>query len=71
MSDDADELTAIAQRYERFATVEARGASPIYEALARAVAGSVELLTFLRSIPAERRQPNLFLAAVRHVAGLP
>jgi hypothetical protein len=71
MSNDADELAAIAQRYERFATVEARGASPIYETLAHAIAASVELLAFLSSVPADRRQPNLFLAAVRHVAGVP
>jgi len=67
----SDELTAIAKRYERFAISEARGSSPIYERLALAVAGSYELLAFLRSVPPERQQPNLFLAAVRHVAGLP
>src|SRR5262245_7160497 len=68
---DSDELAAIARRYERFAISEARGSSPIYERLALAVAGSCELLAFLRSVPPERQQPNLFLAAVRHVAGLP
>ena len=66
-----DELAEIARHYERFAVSEARGSSPIYEQLALAVAGSSQLLTFLRSIPSERRQPNLFLAAVRHVAGVP
>jgi hypothetical protein len=66
-----DELAEIARRYERFAVSEARGLSPIYEQLALAVAGSPGLLTFLRSMPSERRQPNLFLAAVRHVAGVP
>jgi hypothetical protein len=68
---ESDELTAIARRYERFATVEARGASALYEQLALAIAGSPELLTFLCSLPPERRQRNLFLAAVRHVGGLP
>jgi hypothetical protein len=68
---DADELAAIARRYARFAAVEARGVSPRYEQLALAVAGSPELLAFLRSLPPERRQPNLFLAAVRHVGGVP
>jgi hypothetical protein len=71
MAADADELAAIARRYTRFATVEARGVSPRYEQLALAVAGSPELLAFLRSFPSERRQPNLFLAAVRHVGGVP
>jgi hypothetical protein len=71
MSPDSDELAAIARRYERFAIFEARGSSPIYEQLALAVAGSSNLLAFLRSVPNERRQPNLFLAAVRHVSGVP
>jgi hypothetical protein len=71
MAADSDELAAIARRYARFAAVEARGASPLYEQLALAVARSPELLTFLRAFPSERRQPNLFLAAVRHVGGVP
>jgi hypothetical protein len=63
--------STIAQRYERFAMQEACGSSPIWEQLALGVAGSPQLLAFLTSIPCERRQPNLFLAAVRHVAGVP
>ena len=68
---DDDELQAIAKRYRRFASVEARGASPAYERLALAVARSPELLAFLGSMPPDRRQPNLFLAALRHVGGVP
>ena len=71
MGPDSEELAAIARRYERFATAEARGLSLIYEQLALAVAGSSELLAFLGSVPSDRRQPNLFLAAVRHVSGVP
>ncbi len=71
MAPDLEELAAIARRYERFATAEARGLSLIYERLALAVAGSSELLAFLGSVPCDRRQPNLFLAAVRHVSGVP
>lgn len=71
MSQDVDELAAIARRYQRFATTEAQGSSPIYEDLALAVAGSPELLTFLAALPFERRQPNLFLGAVRHIGGVP
>jgi hypothetical protein len=71
MASDFSELAAIARRYERFASVEARGASAIYEQLTLAVAGSLELLAFLSSLPSERRQPNLFLAAVRQVSGVP
>jgi hypothetical protein len=66
-----DELQAIARRYRRFAAVEARGASPAYERLALAVARSPDLLAFLRSVPPDRRQPNLFLAALRHLGGVP
>jgi len=71
MPTESDELAAIARRYERFAIREARGSSLIYERLALAVADSIELLTFLKSIPSERRQPNLFLAAVRYSSGVP
>ena len=67
----AHETDLIAQRYERFARQEAHGSSPVWERLALDVAGSPQLLAFLASIPRERRQPNLFLAAVRHVAGVP
>jgi hypothetical protein len=61
----------IAERYRRFATNEARGSSPLYEVLATQVASSTKLLAFLEGLPVDRRQPNLFFAAVRHVAGLP
>lgn len=61
----------IAKRYTTFAEVEVRGASPAYERLALAVATSRPLIEFLASLPPERQQPNLFFAAVRHVAGVP
>ncbi len=63
-------LRKLAERYARFAEVEARGSSSIYETLALAVSRSVELLEFIAALPPERRQPNLFLAAVREVAGV-
>ena len=71
MAPVSDEVAAIAGRYERFAAVEVRRVSPAYEQLALAVAASPDLLAFLRSLPNERRQPNLFLAAVRHVCRQP
>jgi len=71
MAPHTDDPGAIARRYERFATEEARGASPIYEQLALAVASSPDLLTFLSSVPTDRRQPNLFLAAIRYISGVP
>src|SRR5438270_8694731 len=65
------ELERIALRYRRFAVDEARGQSAPYERLALGVAASEELLTFLAGLPSDKRQPNLFLAAVRHLCGVP
>ena len=67
----ASDTAALAERYRRFAAEEARGSSPLYVALANHVAESPALLEFLAGFPAEMQQPNLFLAAVRHVAGTP
>ena len=71
MPNETRELKQIADRYARFAADEARGSSEIYERLAQAVAGSIDVLEFLATLPAERHQPNLFLAAVRHLFGVP
>ncbi len=68
---DVSERKRIADRYATFAADEARGSSEIYQRLAQAVAGSADVLEFLATLPAERRQPNLFLAAVRHLFGVP
>jgi len=61
----------IAERYRRFAQVEAQGHSPLYEMLAFHVAQAPEALSFLMRLPRERQQPNLFFAAIRLVAGTP
>lgn len=61
----------IAERYRAFAVDEARGVSQVYETLALQIAASPEIVEFIASVPADRRQPNLFLAAVRHVCGVP
>jgi hypothetical protein len=66
-----DKEQRIAGRYRAFAADEAHGHSQIYERLALAVAASAELLAFLAGLPADRQQPNLFLAAVRHCCGVP
>lgn len=63
------DLSQIAARYRRFAAVEAAGHAPLYEALATGVAASPKALAFLAQLPTERQQPNLFLAALRHVTG--
>ena len=59
----------IADRYADFADQQARGASKSYQALARHVSQSKQAVDFLATLPAGRQQPNLFLAAVRLVAG--
>jgi hypothetical protein len=61
----------IANRYLRFAEDEVHGRSPLYEAFARGVAGDQDAINFLITLPAAKRQPNLLLAAVRHLFGLP
>lgn len=71
MTGEADGVAAIARRYRRFAAAEAHGVSPLYEQLALAVAETPSLLAFLQALPDERRQPNLFLAAIREVTGAP
>ena len=60
-----------AARYLRFAEEEARGRSPLYEVLARGVAGDREILAFLSTLPREKRQPNLLLAVARLLFGTP
>jgi hypothetical protein len=71
MPNEISELRNIADRYVAFAADEARGVSEIYETLAQSIASSNDVLEFLATLPAERRQPNLFLAAVRHLFGVP
>jgi len=58
-----------AARYRDFATREARGHSPLYEALALGVADDAASLAFLERLPAEKRQPNLLLRAARVACG--
>ena len=62
---------AIARRYRDFVDEQVRGRSPIYVALGLAVAKTPEILAFLSTLPAPKQQPNLLLAAVRHVCGVP
>jgi len=71
MHKSTDHIEPIARRYRRFADVEAAGRSTAYERLSRYVAETPALLEFLSELPRERQQPNLFLAAVRSVIGVP
>lgn len=66
-SDDQHER--LANAYRRFADEEARGRSPLYEALARCVAEDTHAIQFLLTLPPPKRQPNLLLAAVRLLCG--
>jgi len=61
----------IRQRYLAFAENEAKGVSPLYEEIARAVATSDDLLGFISTLPPAKQQPNLVFAAVRHLYGTP
>ncbi|HET7230170.1 MAG TPA: DUF2332 family protein [Longimicrobium sp.] len=64
-------MEPVRARYAAFAENEAKGVSPLYEALALAVAESVPLLRFIASLPPAKQQPNLVFAAVRHLYGTP
>ena len=59
-----------AENYRAFAE-DARGRSPLYESLSRAVAGDEAILGFLAALPPEKRQPNLLFAAARYLRGEP
>lgn len=62
--------TATAAGYERFAAVEARGVSPVYEEWAASIADDDAVLVLIDSLPRPKRQPNLVFAAAR-LAGAP
>ncbi len=70
MSGAQDIVQRLAARYRAFADNEAKGSSALYEAFARAIAGSEAVLSFVATLPATRQQPNLLLAAVRHLHGV-
>src|SRR3984893_15983466 len=53
------ERARLSAAYHRFAEDEAHGKSPLYEELARGVAGDHEILDFLLTLPRLRRQPTL------------
>jgi hypothetical protein len=60
----------VAENYRRFAVHEAEGRSPLYQELTLGVADDHEVLTLLERLPPGKRQPNLLLATVRHLAGV-
>ncbi|MFC9602462.1 DUF2332 domain-containing protein [Streptomyces niveus] len=62
-----DDRVTTAENYRRFAEHEAAGRSPAYETLALSVASDPDVLGFLGTLPANKRQPNLLFAAARHM----
>jgi hypothetical protein len=61
--------TDTASMYAEFGGREARGVSPAYERLAKAVARDDELLGLLGALPPDKRQPNLLFGVVRFLGG--
>lgn len=62
-----DALSDLAQRFQRFADVECRGVSPLYERLASAIAGDPALLAIADHAKQREAIPNLLLAAVHYL----
>ncbi len=60
-----DDRSRLADRYRRFARVEADGVSPRYAELAMAVSDHRPTLDFLATLPVAKQQPNLLFAAWR------
>ncbi len=54
-----------ADRYHRFASVEARGYSPVYDEWCTGIADDQTVLDLIDELPAVKRQPNLLLASAR------
>jgi hypothetical protein len=65
-----DPAISLAENYRVWAQ-EARGRSPAYEALSGAVAGDLEILDFLGTLPPDKRQPNVLFASACYLLGAP
>jgi len=59
------ERADLSTRFRRFADRECRGVSPLYQALARAVAKDDDILALAACAPPEQPRPNMLFAAVR------
>jgi hypothetical protein len=60
----------VADRYRRFARLEARDRSPLYEQLALGVADDPAVQAVLARVSPPQQQPNLLLATVSFLAGV-
>jgi hypothetical protein len=66
---DEGRIQRLATEYRRFSVEDAAGRAELYTDLTRQVAGDRELLAILCELEPAKRQPNLLLAAVRHLYG--
>lgn len=55
----------VAERYRRFADLEAHGVSDLYEKWARGIVVDDDVKALLGALPSAKRQPNLVFAAAR------
>ena len=62
-----NELETLAYRFRRFAELECRGSSPLYERLSTCVAGDAELLRLAAHCAEGQPAPNLFFGAAHLV----
>jgi hypothetical protein len=66
---DEGRIDRLAAEYRRFSAQDAAGRSTLYTELTRHIADDRELLAILCELEPAKRQPNLLLAAVRHLYG--
>jgi hypothetical protein len=66
---DDSRIDRLAAEYWRFSVEDTAGRSALYTEITGAVADDRELLEILCELPPPKRQPNLLLAAVRHLYG--
>ncbi|UTF52413.1 DUF2332 domain-containing protein [Natronosalvus rutilus] len=60
-------MTGHKNTFEKFATVEAHGSSPLYETLSLSIADDEEILALTGEVPADQPAPNLLFAAVQYL----
>jgi len=63
------DIVAIGRAYADFAKNEARERSPLYSEVCLEISDDAEILSRLATFSTDKRQPNLFLAAVKYLHG--
>jgi hypothetical protein len=63
-------MASLAEAYVRWAELEARGSSPLYDGWATSIAADPEVLSLVGTLPPGKRQPNLVFASAR-MGGVP